>query len=139
MARLSTNYVLRSLRLLADLHDGELMTGIVGQAIIAANTAHLDNAADPARRYAGRDLPPDEMRRPVSVLALSASLGLPFETTRRHVGKLVSAGACRRVRGGVIVPAAVLDNPKFLEAAETNLTHVLQFVRGLRRLGLHLG
>lgn len=139
VARLSTEYVLRLLRLLTDMQDGELLTAIIGQAIIAANTSHLNEAADPERRFAGRmDLPPDELRRPISVLALSASLGLPFETTRRHVNKLMAAGVCKRVRGGVIIPAEALDNPRSVAAGEANLTYVLQFVRGLRRLGLDI-
>jgi hypothetical protein len=139
VARVSSEYLLRVLRLLSDLQNGELLTVIIGLAIVAANTAHLIDAADPAARYAGRqELPPDEVRRPVSVLALAGSLGLPFETTRRHVNKLVAAGRCRRVKGGVIVPASFLDNPPFLAAAETNVGYVLHFIRCLRRVGLDI-
>lgn len=43
---------------------------------------------------------------PTPVLALSDSLGIPFETTRRHVGALGAAGLCRRVRGGIVATEA---------------------------------
>jgi len=134
VARVTSDYVLRMLRLLCDLHGGELITAIVCQAIIAANTARLND-----RGCAAPDMvPPDELRRPISILSLAGSLGLPFETTRRHVAKLMDAGICRRVRGGVIVPASVLDNPITAAAAETNLANVQRLVRGLRRAGLPL-
>jgi hypothetical protein len=131
--------VLRALRLLSDIHGGDLLTAIIGQAIIAANTAHLvDGRKAEPPRFAGRaELPPDELRRPVSVLALAESLGLPFETTRRHVNKLIAAGLCKRVKGGVILLASAIDSPRNLEATEQNLDYVMSFGRALRRLGLN--
>jgi len=139
VGRLSSDYVLRALRLLSDLHRTDLLTAIITQAIIAANTSHLSDAPAHEDRYAGRnDLPPDEARRPVSVLALADSLGLPFETTRRRVNKLIEAGRCVRVRGGVIVPSSVLDRKRYFDAQETNIGYVQHFVRGLRRIGLEL-
>ncbi len=135
VARISNEYVLRSLRLLTDLHGGEFITAIVCQAIIAANTAHLADQLEAAASW-GHSLPPDSVRKPVSILAVAGSLGLPFETTRRHVSKLIAAGACKRVRGGVIVPAEVLDTDANYAAAETNAANVQRFIRALRRAGL---
>lgn len=40
---------------------------------------------------------PDEMRRPVSILSVANFLGLPYETVRRHMHKLVEDGWCERV------------------------------------------
>ena len=139
VARLSTDYVLRTLRLLSDIYDGDLLSAIVGQAIIAANTAHLANGGGGPQPYAGRaEAPPDEARRPVSVLAVADALGLPFETTRRRVNKLIAAGLCRRVPGGVIIPTQAIVDPTRDHAAETNVRYVLRFVRSLRRAGLEL-
>lgn len=45
------------------------------------------------------------------VLALADSLGLPFETTRRHVAGLVEAGLCARRRGGIVTIATLEDEP----------------------------
>jgi hypothetical protein len=136
VARHSTDYLLRALRLLTDLQEGELLTAIICQAIIAANTSHLTQVGDADPRRSG--LPSDDERRPISILALAGTLGLPFETTRRHVNKLIKARACEKVKGGVIVPARALGNPRFLAAAETNYGYVVHFVRSLRRAGLSL-
>jgi hypothetical protein len=133
VARVTTEYILRALRMITDLHGGEFLTAIICQAIIAANTAQLSEADG---GHGG--LPPDESRRPISILALAGSLGLPFETTRRHVSKLIDAGVCRRVQGGVIVMSEALDKPVYLAAAETNLANVQRMVRGLKRAGLPL-
>jgi hypothetical protein len=134
VSRASNEYILRVLRQLTDLHGGEFITAIVCQAIITANTAHLADHGDALTKEAG--LPPDELRKPVSILAIAGSLGLPFETTRRHVAKLTEAGVCRRVQGGIIVPASALDKDVLYAAAETNYANVQRFVRALRRAGL---
>jgi DeoR/GlpR family transcriptional regulator of sugar metabolism len=63
-------------------------------------------------------------------------MGLPFETTRRHVNKLVQAGRCVRVRGGVIVPTQVLQHPKTNEATLANVTNVRRFLRALKAAGV---
>ena len=136
-ARLSSTYVLRTLQLLAQSYGGDLLTGIVAQAIVAANTAHLDDLGRGGERYAGvNESPPDALRRPVSVLRLATSLGLPFETTRRYVNKLVQAGYCVKVSRGVIVPRAVLEQPAMARAIVTNVAYARRFVRELRRAGV---
>ena len=137
VGRFSSEYMLRLLQLLTELHGGDLMTAIITQAIIAANTAHLDTRTADGPRYASlAQAPPDAVRRPISVLALSRSLGLPFETTRRHVNRLVAAGRCVRMKGGVIVPASALQHPKSNEATLTNLAYVRRFIRALKAAGV---
>ncbi|HEX3917273.1 MAG TPA: hypothetical protein VHW60_08035 [Caulobacteraceae bacterium] len=137
VARLSANYLLRCLRLVTDLHQGELLNAIICQAIIGANTRHLTHPTDAERQgFDETGLPPDEARKPISILALADSLGLPFETTRRHVARLEAAGACKRVRGGVIVPSSALADQRFYEAAQTSFGYTQQFVRNLRRAGV---
>jgi hypothetical protein len=137
VARLSSEYVLRALKVLTEFHGADMVTAVLTQAIIAANTSHLDGRAGEGALYAGLEhTPPDAVRRPISVLALAQSMGLPFETTRRHVNKLVKAGRCVRVRGGVIVPASVLEHPRTREATMTNVANVRRFVRALKAAGV---
>lgn len=137
--RIGSTYLMRSLRLIADFHGGELLTAIVFQAIVTANTAHFDEG-DKGPRYAGIDSPPpDEARRPISVLAISQGLGLPFETTRRHVNRLLANGRCQRVRGGVIVPQAAIEDELANELRRANLSNVRKLMRDLRRIGLKDG
>lgn len=136
--RLGADYLLRSLQILAELGQGDLITALVSLAIVQANVAHLDSSDAGAAFADIRTLPPDELRRPVSVLSLSASLGLPYETTRRHVGKLLAMGACKRVRGGVVVPTAALDTAWHREHLGRNLVNLRRLVRGLKAAGIDL-
>ena len=110
---------------------------MVYAAIIAANTAHLTNIKDERRRFDGMDeLPPDSARRPVSVRGLAASIGMPFETCRRHVNRLIADGYCRRANGGLIVPAEVIASEASSKVLKANLANVRAFLRNLKRLGL---
>lgn len=133
--RLGADYVLRSLQMLSELADGELLPALISLAIVQANVAHLEQ--DPAFREVDQ-LPPDSARRPVSILALANGLGLPYETTRRHVEKMIASGRCARVKGGVIVPTAALDTDRHREMVVTNLANLRRLYRGLRRAGISL-
>ena len=131
VSRQSGEYVQRALQLLAETY-GDARTGVIAQAIVAANTAYLDTRSGEGWRYAGIDQsPPDEARRPISIGRVAESLGLPYETTRRQVERLVEAKVCARVRGGVIVPAAMLDSPASVSAMLTNVGYVRKFARDL--------
>ena len=136
VSRLSSEYILRAMQLLVEAY-GEIRTGIIAQTIVTANTAHLDTRGGEGWRYAGIDeTPPDEVRRPISIARLAESLGLPFETTRRHVQRLIDAGVCVRVEGGLIVPKAVLEQPDASQAALANVGYVRKFIRDLHGAGL---
>lgn len=134
VARLTQEFLLRSLMAAAELHGGDIVRTIVCLTIIAANTSHLNASHGTTSRFDDMDnVPPDSERRPISVLALSKSLGMPFETTRRHVNALIAAGYCVRVSGGLIVPAAVIasaENTRLLLFAVANAR---RFARDLAR------
>lgn len=106
---LSIDYVLKVADIVTQGADGDLVTAVIYLAISRANLRTTFNDVRTARRHAGiPDAPPDEARQPVSVLAIARELELPYETTRRHVGKLVALGLCRRGEdGGVIIPLQV--------------------------------
>ncbi len=136
VARLSAEYFLRALRLLVDTY-GDIRAGIVAQTIVAANTAHLDARTGEGRRYAGIDeAPPDEVRKPISIARLAASLAVPYETMRGQVQRLVESGVCIRVDGGVVVPAAVLERPAMARAMLANVRYTRKLVRDLQAVGL---
>lgn len=130
VARLSAEFILRSLQAAAAAHGGDLTRAVVAAAIVAANTSHL-NAGDGG----GDTAPTDADRRPVSVLAISQSLGLPFETTRRKVNALIADGVCRRARGGVIIPTETLLSPENASVMQENVVNLRRFLSGLRRAG----
>ena len=132
VGRLSADYILRALRLLVDTY-GDIRAGIVAQAIVTANAAHLETeASGSSPRYAGlAENPPDAARRPISVVRLARSLGVPYETMRAQAHRLLDAGICIRVKGGLIVPAALLERPAAAEATLANVGYVRRFVRDL--------
>jgi DNA-binding IclR family transcriptional regulator len=70
----------------------------------------------------------------VSVYALSKSLMLPYETTRRHAQRLLDRGLVRRAAsGGLYIPADVVTRPEIVEgmsdAADLALTYLSQLAR----------
>jgi hypothetical protein len=135
VVRQSAEYCLRALRLLADIYCN-IRAGIVTQAIVTANTAHLDGPMGEGWRFAGlHQPPPDEVRRPVSATEIARSLGVPYETLRRQVRRLIEAGVCIRVDGGLIVPMGVLEQPAAYRAMLANVRYVRNFVDILRALG----
>jgi hypothetical protein len=138
VAVLSMAYVARALRGLADVF-GDGRDGLVVLAITAANTAHLD-VRTAERGIAGPDaVLPDELRRPISINRLAQSLGMPFETTRQCVNRLIRAGLCVRVEGGVVAPTAALQRPEVAQAVMVNLTLIRELMRDLQAVGLEIG
>lgn len=88
-------------------------------AVNQANIAPLTRDPAARSRYGALDAPaPDHERRPVSVRAVAASMQLPYETARRHIKRLEARGACVVGEAGVVVPAAFLLTPGYLEGAQ---------------------
>lgn len=110
---------LRSIGYLLDItsfnrNAQDLLNGLLLSTIVQANVARIALDRDLALAYGTPDtVPPDEMRRPISVHAVSTSLQLPFETVRRRIAALARAGLCRTVPGGVIVPAEAANTADY--------------------------
>lgn len=137
--RLSSEYILRSIDLMTNVVGGDLVKGLIFLAIVQANIQHLVHDDNLSQAYSeSTDMVPDEARRPVSVHALSVSLGIPYETTRRYVNKLLTEGYCERVRRGLVVPAAVLQREQMLNALKRNFANLQRLMAGLRRSGVEL-
>jgi len=135
--RIASEYFLRSARLLSDLAGGDMFKGLILRAVIAANVGYIDQDRELSARYASlEEIPPDDLRRPVSVLAIAGSLGVPYETTRRYVNALIAEGKCVRVNGGVIAPAAAQSGAELEKAMVANMGNIRRFVRSLRRAGI---
>ncbi len=131
--------MLRSLTLLRGLGWGDLMTALVSLAIVQANVAHLDAPGGEGQTFGDGDrASPNDRRRPVSVLAVSATLGLPYETTRRHVSRLIGMGVVERVKGGLIVPQARLQTEAQSDMMQANLSNLRRLYRALRAAGVEL-
>ncbi len=131
------DHVLRCVAIAARLTDGDVLHGIVLIAIIQANAeAPRRSSGDPDHRTAA-DLADDSPRTPVSAYAVAKRLGLPYETVRRHVARLVDEGRCVRVgaRGGVIVPLAAIQQMRPDVLLNQSLESLASLVSGLNSIG----
>lgn len=136
-SRVTSQTLLRGMAVIADMHDNDLIQGLIYTAIWTANVEDLTSDANLSARYGELDgVPPDELRKPVSVFAVSAALRIPYETTRRYANKLVEKGLCVRVgRQGLIVPSEVFRRPEMLRATESAHQVLLDMLQGLRDIG----
>lgn len=131
VATAATGRLLEGVRLLGDYWNGDVLRALVFTALWTANVKHVTNTA-PA---ASQTVLPDELRKPVSVLAISDSLRLPYETVRRHVAALEREGICHRVgrQGWVVLGATHL---KFASRAVRTHDLLVSLLVDLRRAGL---
>jgi hypothetical protein len=138
--RISVGYFLRFLEILSDSSEGNLLRIIMFMTILKANVTPLDVDPEISRQFAALEtIPPDEIRRPISVSALAASLAMPYETARRQVNTMIDLGLCERVGDeGLIVPSRVLEEPRMLQSIERNYVNLKSLVRNLKRAGVDL-
>lgn len=116
---LGADYVLRCVGLLSDLFQGDILSGLVFLSAVQASTQHLRN--HPGEDDCHGAFFPDAVRRPTSLSAIARSLGIPVETTRRHVIKLQRAGFAQRSKnGGVLVTTEILDRKDVRAAMRAN-------------------
>lgn len=135
--RLGSNYVLRAARLVAQAIDRDMITALIFLAISRANVSAFTATPEALTAYGGLDdVPPDEVRVPATINHLARELGLPYETTRRHVVKLKVAGLCTAVDGGLVVQRSTLQEPRFLGAVEANFALTSDLVGELKRFGV---
>jgi DNA-binding Lrp family transcriptional regulator len=139
VSRVTAEYLLRALHTLTHTY-GDIRSGIVARTIVIANTGHLDTRQGDGWRYAATDGPPipDELRRPISISGLAESLGVPYETMRARVQRMIDAGVCRWVEGGLIVPEAVFETPGAINAALANVADLRKLVSDMRRFSASL-
>lgn len=102
-ARIGTRWFLQSLAIARSFGGGDILDGLILLAITDANTRYLNTPQ--AGFYRVEDIPPDDVRQPVSVYQIARDLGLSYETARRHVQQLIKAGKIERKADGIIVPA----------------------------------
>lgn len=133
IATAAMGQILAGARLMGDIWKGDLLRGLVYTAIWTANVKHITNTAPAATRT----VLPDELRLPVSALAISNSLRLPYETVRRHANGLLKDGTCLSVgRGALVVPAST--HRKFAGGAVEIYRIVTAVLLEMRRAGVRV-
>jgi hypothetical protein len=135
--RLSSDYVLRLAEPLSQ-YIGDLVTGLILMDMIHANTEHLPDTeagqADVDWTPAG--FVPDHRRVPVRPGTLAERLGIPHETVRRHLGRLVADDRCERNEHGYMVPARVLAREAFVQYMTDNRSHLHRLYAQLSDYGV---
>ena len=115
----------------------DLIDRLLLAAVIQANVAQITRSPELQRAYARLDdVPPDDLRRPVSINAVAASLRMPFETARRRIAGMVQAGVVHMGPKGVIVPQAPLNSPLYRAVSESHYGLVRDLYHRLRGIGL---
>jgi Mn-dependent DtxR family transcriptional regulator len=135
VARFSSDYVLRVIDTLTS-GLGDLVAGLIFLGVIRANSEHLPDHESGTQDAGPLGVVPDSRRRPVRVAALSARLGIPQETVRRHVAQLIKDERCERVEGGLIVPARVLGRPEASQMLRDNYASLQRMYAHLGHLGI---
>lgn len=116
---------------------GDIIDPLIVSVAMEANVAPINQDFELSVRYATMaDPPPEDLRRPVSVNALAASIMLPYETVRRRVQRLVENGALVASPRGVYVPAHVVENPFFLATATARYERLRRLYFELKALGV---
>jgi len=133
-ARLLVDFVLDIADIARD--GGPVLDTLILTVVVEANLDAVNR--DPAlqRIYGGLNSPPpDEIRRPVAVNSVAASLGLPYETVRRHLVRMASLGQCEFGPGGVLVPASQLSSPRFVRIAVARYERTRRLYYDLKAIG----
>lgn len=133
--RVASDYMLRTVDNISRQFGG-LIAAIVWFSVLRANTetAPASDAGGPTEAVA--DFLDDGRRTPVRTSDIARALDAPHETIRRYVAELCEAERLQRVRGGVIVPAAVLARPSAVKAMRTNFADLQRMFAGFARLGV---
>ena len=132
--RLLLVFAVRALESFTGLY-GDVVTGTILVAMIAANVRHVTGDPVLARRYAEEDTPPpDSQRRPVALRVLARAIDLPFETVRRRVAAQVAAGNVVWRGDGAIVPTHVLLDERHRDNNRRIIGHFEQMLQTLASL-----
>lgn len=114
----NVDFILNSLSVYMEIFDGDSTSMLIFFTMARTSVNHLNREKVP-RSEAVTGVFPDALRRPVAILSISSYLGLPYETTRRHVMKLVERGFCRRQGSReFLISSETLSRPEFRALAE---------------------
>lgn len=138
LSRLAGDYHVQTARRAARFMSRDMVTDLTILAITRANvreiTASPESVADTHEGVSG--VPADALRIPVSVYAIAKDLGLPYENIRRRVKKLLDAGVCVTVDGGLVVPGATVVRQSNLDLIRETQIATENFVAEAGRFGI---
>ena len=131
--------ILRAMDTMKREYGGDLTAALVFLSVVEANVRHLTaNPDSTALLGTMARLPPDEMRRPVTGVALAATLGIPNETVRRKVKSLIDQGLLVRVDGGLMAPTEIMASERMTRLTRASYVNLRRLFLQLRRIGVDL-
>lgn len=137
--RLAIGAILRAVEMVNREYAGDITAALVFASVVEANVGHLATSPDSKAQLATLvRLPPDEMRRPVTGVALAATLGIPNETVRRKIKGLIDQGLLVRVDGGLIVPTEVMAGDRMTRLTRASFLNLRRLFVQLQRIGVDL-
>jgi len=139
IARLTAEYMISMVGLLTQASGMDPTDILILNAVSAANVAHIIDDPDKVNVYwsQGQTIP-FEVRRPITSLAISESLGLPRETCRRRIKGLVEKGLLARQPGGLMAVHELTDPGQLAEMYTANVQLFRRLVRKLRKHGVEV-
>jgi hypothetical protein len=115
--RLGTDLFLRIGVSLAEVFEGDLLSGLIWVTTAHLNVRHL-NQPRVLNPLADEGLFPNKLRVAAPAYSVSKFLGLPRETVRRHLHRLVARGYCTLTEGeGFLVTREILSRPELVRMA----------------------
>jgi hypothetical protein len=133
LLRIGMDYFLRQITVLSAPFDGDVLLAATFLAICQGSVKHLNEPALPSP-LAIDGVFPDGMRRAVTIASVARTLGLPRETARRYVHRLIASGHCRPVGvRGVMVPSEVLRSEPINKLARDHVEALSDLFEGFER------
>lgn len=133
--RLSADYFLRMMETLT-AYVGDPISGFVLMAVVQGNTRDLPDEVRGGDAPGPLGFVPDSLRRPVRTVEVATELGMPHESARRRLARLVADGRCRAEGAGFVVPAEVLARPGMMDALGRNQAALQRMFAALAELGV---
>lgn len=132
----SLEYILRFLRNVGPLFDFDYERMIIAFSVSLSNIQSL-MTSERFAEFASLDaLVPAELQRPVTRSAIARSTGLPRETVRRKIERIIETGILiSDDRGGLRLRPGIFATVGFVAATELNEADVRRLLRQLRHAG----
>jgi hypothetical protein len=110
---------------------------LIYSTVSVANVQKLMRERTIPERFAGTEILPREWVVPISRNAIATASGLPRETVRRHVARMIETGLLiEDVRGGVTLPVGVIQDRELEPFLEGMLTNFARGAEELLRIGV---
>jgi hypothetical protein len=123
-----SEFILRSAETVSQAFENDYETAILFMAISNRNAQFAMEDPELRARYASySDAIPTDIATPISRMALARSTGLPRETVRRKVGKLIQKGWVVETKDGLRADYDITKDPIYVQV-------ILSMAPNLRRL-----